>query len=43
MNALRHVALKTIVKIAYEIAIGKRGTSDTNDNQNKNKKKQDDN
>ncbi len=33
MNPLRYNALKTIVRIAYEITIGKRGISDTKDNE----------
>ena len=35
MDALRYRALETIVRIAYEIAIGKRGASDTKDNEDK--------
>tara|TARA_B100000965_G_scaffold207229_1_gene173162 strand:+ start:401 stop:535 length:135 start_codon:yes stop_codon:yes gene_type:complete len=43
MNPLRYNALNTIVKIAYEITIGKRGISDTKDNEEntENRKEQD--
>jgi hypothetical protein len=40
MDPLRYEALRTIVKIGYEIAIGKRGASNTKDDteqQDKNK------
>lgn len=43
MDALKTRALKTIVKIAYEIAIGKRGISNTKDNGDRKEKEQDDN
>lgn len=39
MNPLRYESLKTIVQIAYEIAIGKRGAIHTKDDM-ENKKKQ---
>ncbi len=42
MDPLKHRALKTIVKIAYEIAIGKRGISNTKDDKNKETKKEQD-
>lgn len=41
MDALRQLALKTIVRIAYEIAIGKRGALDTKDNECINEENQD--
>lgn len=37
MNPLHYEALKTIVQIAYEIAVGKRGESNTNDDIKKSK------
>ncbi len=43
MDALKYRALKTIAKIAYEIAIGKRGISDTKDDKNRSTEKEQDN